>query len=143
MALMQVDDLPDIGFPEIDAEHREVVRLLNRLDEVSTSKSDMTAIRTALDELVSFTRSHFRAEEQIMDLTCYPGQAQHKSQHQSLLAMLSAFQASTDAGNRISNIAMLELLKGWLCEHVPSEDTRLAMWYRSRRGPQPAWNIPG
>jgi hemerythrin len=141
MALMQAHDLPDLAFPEIDAEHHEVVRLLNRLYEASTSKSASTVIQAALDELISFTRLHFQDEEHVMAVTDYPAREEHKVQHEALLAMLLAFQSSTDAGDPISNIAMLELLKGWLCNHVPSEDTKLAAWFRSRHNPHPAWNF--
>jgi methyl-accepting chemotaxis protein len=98
-------------------------------------------IKEALDDLISFTRLHFQDEEQVMTATGYPAREKHKIQHQALLDMLLAFQRSTDAGDPLSNIGMLELLKGWLCNHVPSEDTKLAEWYRTQDSKRPAWKF--
>ncbi|HWR15505.1 MAG TPA: hemerythrin family protein [Terriglobales bacterium] len=141
MALIRVDELPDLGFPELDAEHREVVRLMNQLHDASTLEKDPQVLNSILQELVAFTKSHFAEEEQVMEKLGYPAQAEHKRQHQEVLGMLLAFQGGSDAGDSISNIAMLELLQGWLGKHIPTEDKRLAVWYRARRGPQAAWKI--
>jgi len=142
MTLLRDGDLPDLGFPELDAEHRKVMGLINSLHDASTSGEDGAVLLAILDELVGFTKFHFRDEEKVMASICYPTLNQHKLQHEELLAMLATFQQSAEAGDPISNISMLEFLKNWLENHVRTEDSRLATWHRCRRGSQPAWRVP-
>lgn len=142
MPLIDKKELPELGFPELDAEHAQVVFLMNNLHDASLEDQSSEAIKRRLDELLSFTRSHFHDEEQVMISTGYPAAARHKEQHEELLAKLLAFQETDEAGRPIPTIEMLELLKRWLKVHVASEDIRLVIWYRSRRGSEPAWKMP-
>jgi hemerythrin len=142
MALINDRDLPELGFPELDAEHRRVVSLINDLHEASIAGKDGKLLRPILDDLLRFTKVHFQDEEQVMASTGYPALARHKEQHEELLAKLTEFQESEEAGSPISIVSMLELVKGWLEIHVAGEDIRLVIWHRSRRGSQPAWSVP-
>lgn len=141
MAYLNERDLPDLGFPEIDAEHVRLVGLINNLHEASIAEQSDPVIRLALDELMSFAEKHFRDEERIMAEIGYPAIGRHRNEHQELLGRLLAFQQGGESSNLPGIVTMLDFLKSWLKVHVASEDIRLVIWYRSRRGSQPAWKV--
>jgi hemerythrin-like metal-binding protein len=141
MAFVNDRELPDLGFPEIDAEHIKLVGLINKLHDASIAPQPGAMLRPALDELVSFTEKHFQDEERIMAGIGYPAMARHRDQHQELLQKLAAFRQSEEAPDPLATVTMLDFLKSWLKVHVSGEDIRLVIWHRSRRGSQSAWTI--
>ena len=61
----------DIGIAEIDAQHRQLHALLERLKQ-STDKRYGFAADAILAELVIQTRIHFAVEESLMRLLSFP-----------------------------------------------------------------------
>jgi len=99
------------GTPIIDAEHRELFRLANRLIEVAlTDHGHRTAIATALDELLTHVAQHFANEEAILERLQYAALPEHRRAHAWLLKRAGYMKDLLEQGGDGSLGALVEFL---------------------------------
>ncbi len=120
-----------IGVEALDADHQELIDLLNALDAEVGRSAGHGAITRMLDNLIARTEAHFRHEEQLMDREHYPEAAHHKLVHQALMEEIRAFRqdhmAGTDIGPEIA-----EFIKRWLISHIMESDKHLGGYLEGR-----------
>jgi hemerythrin len=86
-------------------------------------------LMSRLDALGAYAREHFQREEQVMRKTDYPAFAQHKAEHDLLLAEYTVMLRDIrGAGPRSIETSMLDALKQWLIGHVLNDDKALAKY---------------
>lgn len=131
MALITWDPALDTGFDEIDAQHRELVRIINELAEADRHGAPALDIDRALERLLNYADSHFRAEERLMAQAAFPFQDEHHHQHGAFAVKLMRLvrQGNGDAALRP---ALLEFLKNWLLNHIQVSDQRYASHLRGQ-----------
>ncbi len=56
-----------VGVPQLDADHKAIIRLINRLHEGLRSGSEAAALDQIFDNLVAYIEWHFAREEEIME----------------------------------------------------------------------------
>lgn len=133
----------DVGF--MDEDHRALASMLNRLARDYGSgtgippypmpRPDAPPLLEALAELDQRTREHFQREEEVMRTDGYPGLADHKSEHDQLLAELSMLiRTLRRSGRQWLDVDLLDSLKDWLLGHVLELDRQLADFLK-RPGP--------
>ncbi len=115
-----------IGIDEIDNQHRELVDILNRLNEAVTLRQGATVANAALDQLHDYTRIHFAVEESIMRLLGYPDYAEHKLKHERLVNELHSLSTRFHDEGRAINHELMFFLKTWLTTHIQESDREYA-----------------
>ena len=70
---------------EIDRQHRELVNMLNRLNDAVKNHESRNDIYRLIDEVISYTRLHFATEEQLMVQSGFPEIESHKRMHEELI----------------------------------------------------------
>jgi hemerythrin len=71
-----------VGVRELDQQHQQLIKLLNRL--ISTQGTINTHSETVSDIIMAMTRhaqAHFKAEERLMAAYGFPGLEEQKIQH--------------------------------------------------------------
>jgi hemerythrin len=109
----------DIGIAEIDAQHRQLHTLLERLKQ-STDKRYGFAADAILAELAIQTRVHFAVEESLMRLLSFPDTEAHVEEHRSLTEQLDKLRKRAqdfEVANGLSNF-----IQTWLVNHVNDFD---------------------
>ncbi len=117
-----------LGLEEIDRQHEEIRRLLNRL-HAACVQADPAAWRPVFKQLVSTVKEHFRDEERLMRRHGDPALAAHKARHESLLDRAADLSEAVRRGAVIDEPVLL-YLKGWLRDHVLGPDARMAAFLR-------------
>lgn len=112
-----------LGVAEIDAQHKALVALANRLYHAIEDTHDYDLQATLLDELVSFTQYHFAREEMLMDRYGDPNAQAHKRQHVQLVGQVQFFRHALTHG---SSQVVLSALRPWLLRHIRTFDRALA-----------------
>ena len=122
-----------VGLPDIDAQHRRLIGLINRLDEARRLPGRESA-REALAELGAYAAVHFAAEEGLFEACAYPGARAHKEEHRAFVARiggLSAGLASPGAGDEGEAAEeILSYLKTWLTRHIAFSDRKYRPYLR-------------
>lgn len=88
------------------------------------------ALLECLERLSDRTREHFRREEEFMRGIDYPELADHKSEHDLLLAEFTdLMRGLRERRTETLDFETLDDLKRWLISHIVGEDRRFAEFY--------------
>lgn len=111
-----------IGIPEIDAEHQNLVAILNELDEATHAGKGTRIMGQILERLLDYTETHFNSEEALMVASEYPGLALHRLQHRQLTGKAVKLRQKFVGSNQRITREMMEFLKYWLSNHILVDD---------------------
>jgi hemerythrin len=129
---MLIDDFDArfvLGVPAMDRSHRELVDLLNRMDESSNA-----AFAYLFPDLLQHTRAHFAVEEVLMRDSAFPAESEHKAEHARILVELQGFAQRVAEGRlSLARAFVHERIPGWFANHLDTMDGALAAHLSSRR----------
>lgn len=98
LAPIQWTDAFAMGDAEIDAEHRNFVDIVNRLNAAVRDRGPGAVISAICDELVADAAAHFRSEEAAMERVGFGALDGHRREHERLLAFLETQAGRVRAG---------------------------------------------
>jgi hemerythrin len=111
-----------LGYELIDNDHDEFISLLNNLD--SASNTDFPSL---FQQLYEHIEQHFERENQLMKQLAYPGEIEHKGEHQRVLGEFRQFKTRVDKGLIVFGRSFVrERLPQWFGPHVTTMDSALA-----------------
>lgn len=117
----------------MDAEHRQLVVLMNEVEIAIASGKDEAEIRSCFDKLVVGTAMHFAHEADSIRRSGYALGEQHIAQHDALLKALAAYaEDSAQEPNRPVRAGdAVRFLEEWLVVHIEAADAPLAAYLSS------------
>ncbi len=110
------------GVPLMDKQHQRLVELINQLFDCMKDGGDRMLVSSVVDELVNYTVTHFRAEEDVMKKSNYPDIDNHKAIHQKFIAQVSVYADKLKSGDRLPPADVYRFLKDWLVGHIEKQD---------------------
>lgn len=113
-----------VGVPEFDAQHQHLFDLLNRFHDAMSTGHGNETMSNILHELIAYTKTHFQAEERLLQSKHYPDLAAHKAEHDKLTHQVIKFQEDFAAGRTSVNIQLMNFLRDWLSNHILHTDKR-------------------
>ena len=122
MSLVTWDETYSVRVKKLDEQHQKLFALLNALHEAMRHGSGQAAVREILQELATYTVTHFRAEEELMRKTDYQGFAAHQAEHQRFVAKVQQLTQDLEAGSNVSSMQVVGFIKDWLAEHIKRTD---------------------
>ena len=145
-------DSMKVGDPELDAEHKKFIALLN-LIERGLQQKDVAPAEEIYEELLVYVEEHLPAEEAYMERVGYPGLEDHKRLHEefayNFYVMLGRFRASVnDAERRRHVVKLSEFVREWLIDHILKEIIELKPYAQAPEPTQPPkpvttpWLVP-
>lgn len=130
MVMFFWDDNLSVGNAVIDDDHRHLIGLLNNLyKEMSVGKGP-AALGLMLNDLVEYTRGHFKREEEVMQRMDYPEFLEHKEEHDKLARQVLEMQKEFVSGEKKLSVVLLKFLFNWLFQHIMQVDKKLAQAIR-------------
>ena len=112
----------EIGIAEIDAQHRQLLDILARLEQNSGQGYSYEAARDALAELTNYANVHFAIEESLMRMHRYPDLAAHVAEHQHLRKQLAGFQQRLLDADIATQLH--KFIESWLTKHIDVTDRK-------------------
>lgn len=133
MAFLDWTDDLSVGIGEIDAEHRELISMLNDLHGAMSRGEGKAALSTVLDRLVKYTQSHFSHEEELMRKHGYTDAWKHTNEHRELTRQVIEVKDKFDSGKTLGlPIEVLNFLRDWLGSHIKSVDARFGNFLKTK-----------
>ncbi|MBI5786407.1 MAG: bacteriohemerythrin [Rhodocyclales bacterium] len=130
----------ETGLPDVDAQHRHLVGLLNQLgNEVDSSTPEH--IDQTLTALADYTVYHFGCEERLMEQYGVAAEHQevHRHAHQRFVAQVNNWLATRHEAGQLSLSQLVAYLANWLIFHILGDDQSLGRQITAiRRGETPA-----
>jgi hemerythrin len=115
------------GVPELDAQHQELFRQVNALNDAMLQRQGAAKVVQTIDFLLDYAVKHFSAEEACMHRHNCPTAAANKKSHEAIKQVLLEKRRLIDQKGA-SSLMVIELkgiLSDWLTTHIAAVDTRL------------------
>lgn len=125
MSLLKWKPEYSVGVAAVDAEHREMIDMINDVYARLGEAADAETIEACLEEIFSSISLHFALEERVMQDNDYAEYEEHKEDHEELLDeirdLMDAFIDDREEGAR----RLQKRLSDWFGRHFASFDARL------------------
>lgn len=113
-----------VGVEEIDEQHKQLIKIMNRLYEAINNMKTKEELGGILGELVSYARYHFSTEEKYFDMFGFEFSDEHKKEHQKFKEKIITIQKQFK-GNEIKiSFDLSEFLEDWLVDHLMIQDMK-------------------
>jgi len=124
-----------IGIEEIDRQHIDFIKLLNRFNIVFCSGSHIYLQDRILLEISKYFEYHSVSEENLMIISGYPDMEAHKHAHDIFNKALEGKRYAIKNGSINGSDIIKHLYNHWFLHHTQKED-RLFAEYISKKGNQ-------
>jgi hemerythrin-like metal-binding protein len=125
-------DTLSIENAEIDAEHKQLIRIANSLLRAMQEGRNKNDFAKILHELREYTVFHFTNEEVYMRSIEYPDLNKHMEEHNILKRRVKDFQHSVFIGEKVEFDRLREMLKDWLVGHILNCDLLIKEYLASK-----------
>ena len=133
MAFMTWTDDMSVGVAMFDAEHKEIVELINELDENMRAGSADLNLDKASEGLFAHTEQHLCHEEEYFERVQYPLAAEHKAYHDELRQQIVRIREEMDNGNStVLGAELLRFLREWLVPHIEFDDKKYGAFLNTK-----------
>ena len=116
----------------IDMQHKTLVTFVNELHQAMMHGRGKEQLGKILANLVKYTQTHFKTEENFMESHRYPDYANHKAEHDRLTKTVTDFQDKFQRNEVGLTIEVMSFLKDWLGKHIVGSDQRYAPFLNSK-----------
>jgi hemerythrin-like metal-binding protein len=124
MNLVSWDSSYSVQVRQFDEQHKTLFAMLNRLHEAMGAGQGQRALAKLLEELIRYTKTHFDAEEAVLQANRYPDLERHQAEHAKLAAEVARFQRDFAAGAVGLSVEVMDFLQRWLRQHILESDKR-------------------
>jgi hemerythrin len=112
---------------ELDNHHKALFDIFNRLYYNCVDNNNSRNIDQIIDELVSYTKYHFSAEEKYMIEIGYKDINKHILEHRLFTDRILDYQSDTNMLNCENSKELIAYLGNWLLNHVMEEDKKYSI----------------
>jgi len=129
MALFVWKDEYSVGIQSIDDQHKKLVAILNELHSAMLEAKVNTILENLLLELIDYTKTHFKKEEDLMIDFGYSDFISHKEIHRSFTAQMQSYYDEFKQGKKLLSVNLLFFLKDWLVNHISGIDKKYSSFF--------------
>ena len=108
-----------VGIPELDAQHRGLLDLINKIGELADARGTVNSSAFgALNEMIRYADNHFRTEEGYLQRYGYPGYSEQKKEHEAFVERAFSMAQDLEKESGLSLGAIIFYLEDWYVDHV-------------------------
>jgi len=132
VAIFEWNESLSVGVAEMDNQHKGLYALLSDLFQAMSQGKGNEALERVLGGLLTYTRTHFAAEERLMAAHGYPGLAAQKSAHEAFAARVAQTAASLRQGQTVMSVSVGSFMREWLTRHIQGTDKQYAAFFNAK-----------
>jgi hemerythrin-like metal-binding protein len=122
-------ELMGVGVPELDADHKTLVGLINLLQRSIGDDEEYATLGTVLKALEDYSLHHFAREEEMLRVAKYPALGGHARAHHELGRQVGDLKERYDDDRTTVRAKdCLAFLHKWLIDHICSTDMDYRSW---------------
>ena len=126
MALLSWNSSYSVNVGSCDAEHQKLFSLINQLHDAMKVGRGRAVLADIVGELEKYTKTHFQAEEALMERSQYPDINAHRLQHREFVSKVAAFKKQLKEDTGADSVEVLAFLQDWLSRHILETDKKYA-----------------
>lgn len=136
MSLLEWTECMSVGVPELDADHKGLIKVINQLEASVKDPNRRDVVRQCLYALLRYAEIHFKREERVMAACDFPRVEHHKSEHQDFAERIRdlARRFDDEPDETVATVSeqLLDFLKDWFHDHVLIEDMAYRPYVKGR-----------
>lgn len=121
MSLMQWDESMSVGVEELDAQHQQLISMINDAYE-AILRHDEHLMAELIDKMRDYAMLHFECEEAYLERYGFPDLEEHKALHEQFNTSVNNFRKDLYERTNLSQIFVY--LSRWLTSHIMDEDRK-------------------
>ncbi len=137
MVHIQWKERYNIGYKEVDAQHKQLLAILNELIDLVDERGDSGAVRGIFQRLCDYVRFHFTREEGYLKACGYPQFIEHQAQHAVFVDKLLELNRTYDPNDPNLLEETLAFLKHWYVDHILKTDFEYVPFLKRYRAEAP------
>jgi hemerythrin len=119
-----------VGIPEIDADHKRFIFLVDEFNRSIAGRMDVDKIKKRLVLIIDDAVHHFGHEERLFKEWKYPDVDDHANRHAEIIKMLQTVISTVDTRTLLPELIEIGLaIKEALIAHILTEDMKYAEFY--------------
>jgi hemerythrin-like metal-binding protein len=122
MPLFVWDSSYSVKVQRCDQDHKKLFSLTNDLYEAMRIGKGSQVVGHIVEELKEYTKSHFAAEEALMEKAGYPALITHREEHRKLIESVDKLQKDMKDGTVGQSVGVATFLNDWLVNHIKKTD---------------------
>lgn len=122
--LIDWDDSYSVKYEEIDTQHKELIKLINKFFDAFKHGKAEKEIKQILKDLISYTNYHFKTEERYFTEHNYSETDSHVVEHRKLVDQIVDFQKQLESGKVTLSYEILTFLRDWIVKHILDTDMK-------------------
>ena len=132
MPIIEWDESMAVGVAAIDAQHKELVAIINRVFDAYQAGGDRPALEKVVRRLCDYTLGHFALEEGLMARHAYADHDRHVAEHMDCSLQAIDFFTEYIEGKETLTADILNYLVGWFRSHTTGTDRPLGAFLNAR-----------
>jgi hemerythrin len=132
MALINWNDNLSVDVAEIDQQHKKLIAMINELNDAMKAGKGREVLAKIVNGLVSYTTTHFKAEEKYFAQFGYPDTESHKKEHAAFIQKVSEFKAGLEKDKLSVTIEVMSFLSNWLKSHIMGTDKKYSQFFHEK-----------
>ncbi len=132
MEFISWNDNLSVGVKVFDEEHKKLISYVNELNHALVAGGAQRTMGEILKNLITYTKIHFKHEEDYFALHAYPYFEEHKTEHDALTKQVSEYYDRYQEGKTSFSLELLNFLRDWLINHIQGTDSKYREFFNSK-----------
>ncbi len=121
-----------VNVTSFDEQHKKLVSLVNKLYDAMKEGKGKEILSEVFNELIEYTKFHFKSEEEMMLKYDYNGYKEHLDEHNKLTKEVLELKDKYEKGNIFITTELLAFLKEWLSHHILEMDKKYGPFFNEK-----------
>jgi len=123
----------ETGDPQVDAEHRALIGMINKFHEAVQKQKARVIMDEVLKRLEDYILMHFSHEEQLMFESGYPDYKAHETAHRNLTRHANEMIQGFRSGTLGVPVTLSRFLQDWLSLHIMQTDKKMIRYLQEKK----------
>ena len=122
----------ELGVKIFDDQHKELVKLINKLYDAMKDDRGEEVLLGILNSLIEYTVYHFDNEEELFAKYGYANEAEHVKIHTNLKQTAVGLKEKILAGEAVIGFNVISFLEAWVKNHILIEDKKYVEFFKEK-----------
>ena len=132
MSIISWNEGLSVNVREIDEQHKKLIGLIAGLHQAMLAGQGKQALGQVIDGLISYTNTHFAAEERLLKTHGYPEFDGHHTIHIKMVDKVKDIQRRHSAGQLNISLDTMKFLNDWITKHIMGTDKSYSPYLNSK-----------
>jgi hemerythrin len=130
--MLHWSEIYSVNIALIDRQHQNLFDTINELQEGLVAGHGADVMHGVLQKLIQYTKTHFEAEEALMEQYGFHDLATHRVEHEAFVRNIAKYTEDFRISKTNAPASLLLFLQSWLKAHILKSDKAYSRFLNER-----------